>query len=146
MLPADTSAPFTPGQDNGADPEVVYTDLKEKDALLRQQNEQLSTMEHMYTELVTQVGGAMISTRHGTDPWRCCSPYSLQDVAIMALPGPAHLQSRAASETDRVSAVHHFKLLTLPSTLPRPARSLRSRTWARTVPASWPSPRPPTSS
>lgn len=47
---------------------MVYTDLKEKDALLRQQSEQLSTMEHMYTELVTQVGGAMTNTQYGTEP------------------------------------------------------------------------------
>ncbi len=58
-------------QDNGADPEAVYSELREKDAMLRQQNEQLSTMEHMYTELITQVGGS--TSRHLLP---CCHPRS----------------------------------------------------------------------
>jgi hypothetical protein len=59
--PASPSSPPPrppPPQENGVDPEAVASELRDKEALLRQQAEQLATMEHVYTEMMAQVRAA----------------------------------------------------------------------------------------
>jgi hypothetical protein len=106
-----------PLQENGVDPEAVAGELREKEAQLRQQAEQLATMEHMYTEMMAQVGwgpgawcvvGVVRRVRCARGGWVQQQPPAARPLLDPAQPLPAALALQRRDGAVLVAAAAHW--------------------------------------